>query len=217
MISANLAVVNFLPIPIVDGGLFTFVTLNDDIYVMRFQGSLSGSPVRPVVINSSLTSLSKAVEQLGGGVLTVAGTAVMSVRSGGYATPETNQVQLLTVDATGGTYVLSFHVNGAPFHTRPIPYNANAEQLRQAIQNAIAIGQTTDPNIRLYVAAKIDVTVDRYPSGNWYKDGNLDIYLLNFQGSLRRFNGGSGLDTLAVDGAGLAAGGTVPSGNAPTI
>jgi regulator of sigma E protease len=27
MISANLAVVNFLPIPIVDGGLFTFLVL----------------------------------------------------------------------------------------------------------------------------------------------------------------------------------------------
>src|SRR5438132_2807271 len=187
------------------------VTLNDDIYVMRFQGSLSGLPVRPPVVHPSLT---RALEQLGGGVATLVSTAamplaVMSTRAPGYATPETNQVQLLTVDATGGTYVLSFHVNGAPFQTRPIPYNANAEQLRQAIQNAIAIGQTTDPNIRLYLAAKIDVTVDRYPSGNWYKDRNLDIYLLNFQGSLRRFNGGSGLDTLAVDGTGLAAGGTV--------
>jgi len=187
------------------------VTLNDDIYVMRFQGSLSGLPVRPLVVHPSLT---RAVEQLGGGVATLVSTAamplaVMSTRAPGYATPETNQVQLLTVDATGGTYALSFRVNGVQFQTGPIPFNANAEQLRQAIQNAIAIGQTTDPNIRLYLAAKIDVTVDRYPSGNWYSGRNLDIYLLNFQGSLRRFNGGSGLDTLAVDGTGLAAGGTV--------
>src|SRR5207245_7805167 len=96
-------------------------------------------------------------------------------RAGGYATPETNQVQVLTVDATGGSYVLSFHdTNGALYTTAPIPYNANAEQLRQAIQNAIAIGQTIDPNIRLYLAAKVDMMVDRYPAGNWDSGKNLD-------------------------------------------
>jgi len=37
MISANLAVVNFLPIPIVDGGLFTFLVIE----------KLQGRPLSP--------------------------------------------------------------------------------------------------------------------------------------------------------------------------
>ena len=37
MISANLAVVNFLPIPIVDGGLFTFLILE----------KIKGKPLSP--------------------------------------------------------------------------------------------------------------------------------------------------------------------------
>src|SRR5205814_1050493 len=79
------------------------VALNDDIYVIRFQGTLSGSPVLPLVVHPSLTL---AVEQLGGAVTPGTASAVMTTRSGGYASPETNQVQVLTVDATGGSYVL---------------------------------------------------------------------------------------------------------------
>src|SRR5712691_3465996 len=44
----------------------------------------------------------------------------------------------------------------------------------------------------------MDVTVDRYPSGNWYVGKNLDLYVLNFQGNLRRFDRGLGLGTVVV-------------------
>ncbi|HYR17725.1 MAG TPA: hypothetical protein VEQ67_26435, partial [Mycobacterium sp.] len=175
------------------------VTRNDDIYTIRFQGSLSDTAVNQLAAHSSL--LSKKVELLGGAVRLDPGTAVVSTRPSGYTTPPTtNQVQLLTVDATAGSYRLSFHVNGVAFQTAPIPFNAGAEALRQAIQNAIAAGETTDANLQLYLRDAIDVTVDRYPSGNWYNDKHLDIYVLNFQGMLRKDTLGPGLDTVAVDG-----------------
>ena len=43
MISANLAVVNFLPIPIVDGGLFTFLILE----------KIKGKPLSPKFLNAA--------------------------------------------------------------------------------------------------------------------------------------------------------------------
>jgi Ca2+-binding RTX toxin-like protein len=188
------------------------VTKNDDVYVIRFQGSLSGVPVLPLVVHPSLQKL---VEPLGGDPLagpfgSTTGTAVITTRNPGFASPETNQVQLLTVDATAGSYVISFHVNGVPYQTRPIPYNAGAEALRQALQDAIAIGEEPlNPILREYLAAKVDVTVDRYPAGNWYPGHNISIYMLNFQGFLRRVGGGFGLDTLAVNAAGLTGSATV--------
>jgi len=105
-----------------------------------------------------------------------------------------NQIQILTVDATGGSYRLTFHVNGVTFQTDPIPYDAGAEQLRQIIQNAIAAGETNDPFLRAYLVDKLDVTVDRYPSG--YLAQN--IYVLHFQGELRRESFGPGLDTVTI-------------------
>ena len=52
--------------------------------------------------------------------------------------------------------------------------------------------------------------VDRYPSGNWYPGHNLDIYVLSFQGSLRRQDGGLGVDTISVDQTRGVAGVIVP-------
>ncbi|MFG0252215.1 MAG: site-2 protease family protein [Phycisphaerales bacterium JB038] len=43
MISVNLAVINFLPIPIVDGGVFLFLLIE----------KLKGSPVSPIVQNAA--------------------------------------------------------------------------------------------------------------------------------------------------------------------
>ena len=98
------------------------------------------------------SALTKTTENLGGGTTTTALPGTASWRRSrrarpASATPATNQVQLLTVDATSGTYVLSFHVGSIALHDAPIAYNASADQLRQAIQNAIAVGETTDPNI----------------------------------------------------------------------
>src|SRR5262249_39814809 len=44
---------------------------------------------------------------------------------------------------------------------------------------------------------------------NWYPGHNVDIYVLNFQGTLRKVNGGPGLDTLAVDTSLLGGAATV--------
>src|SRR5262249_19256204 len=70
-------------------------------------------------------------------------------------------------------------------------------------QDAVAIGQTTDNVLRQYLVDKVDVIVDRYPSGNWYPGQNLDIYVLTFQGTLRKINRGPGVDTVAVDATSL--------------
>jgi len=174
------------------------VSKNDEVYVIRFQGSLSDTVVLPLIPHS--VNLQKAVEQPGGGVGAGTASANLTVRAAGLNDPANNrnQVQVLTIDATSGSYELQFLVGGVTFTTAPIPYNVGAEQLRQTIQNAIAVGETGDPNLRLFVQDDVDVTVDRYPSGNWYPLHNLDIYVLNFQGLLRKFARGVGLNTIAI-------------------
>ncbi|HEX9549250.1 MAG TPA: hypothetical protein VF942_18055, partial [Acidimicrobiales bacterium] len=185
------------------------VSKNDGVYVLRFQGTLSDSAQIQLIATN--VSLQKGVEPLGGGtsaataVNTVAGSATVTTRANGTVAGQTNQVQVLTVNATAGSFVLTLHSSGHTFTTVPLPYNIGAEQLRQAMQNAIAIGQSLDPNVRLYLADAMDVTVDRYPSGYWQAGQNYDIYVLNFQGSLRKFNHGPGVDTMSVD-AGLLSG-----------
>ena len=186
------------------------VTKNDDVYVIRFQGTLSDAALLP--LTAGYSQLQKATANLGGTITTAVGQpsmATITTRTPGFSDPETNQVQLLTVDATSGTYVLSFHAGSTHFTTLPIAYNANAEQLRQAIQNAIAIGESTDPNARLFTADKVDVTVDLYSSA--YTNGavNNNIYVLNFQGELRKADGGVGVDTVTVDTAGLTGSATI--------
>jgi len=59
------------------------VTRNDDIYVIRFQGSLSDTRVAALVAHAG--NLRLAVEQLGGAVVTGAGTATISVRPAGLS------------------------------------------------------------------------------------------------------------------------------------
>src|SRR6185437_13320943 len=101
------------------------VTRNDDVYVISFQGSLSDKQLLPLTADYS--QLSKSTENLGGGTTTQTGLpsmATITTRAPGYSVAATNQVQILTVDATHGTYVLSFHVGAILFTTAPIPYNA---------------------------------------------------------------------------------------------
>ena len=85
-------------------------------------------------LTADYSQLTKSTENLGGGTTTQTGLASMATvttRSIGFADPATNQVQLLTVDASAGSYSLSFHVGPVLYTTAPIPYNANAEQLRR--------------------------------------------------------------------------------------
>ncbi|MDX6471351.1 MAG: large repetitive protein, partial [Gaiellaceae bacterium] len=174
------------------GAGYVVVARNDDVYVIRFQGSLGGLALKPLTPVSSLT---KVAESLGGAVGPAAPSATITTRDGtGSATPATNQVQVLAITATGGSYYLTFHVGSTEFTTDPIPYNASAEQVRQTIQNAIAVGETNDLNLRAYLVDKVDVIVDRYPSANL----GADVYVLSFQGELRKAAFGSGLDTVVV-------------------
>ena len=46
------------------------VSRNDDVYTIRFQGTLSNAPIQQLVANAQ-PSLQKRVEQLGGGVAIV--------------------------------------------------------------------------------------------------------------------------------------------------
>ena len=176
------------------------VTKTDDVYVIHFQGTLSDSILMP--LTAAAGALQKTTENLGGGTTTATGLpsmATITTRASGFGTPETNQVQLLTVSATGGTYTLTFKLGPTTFTTAPIPYNASAEQVRQAIQDAVAVGQTSDPNTRLYIVDKVDATVDLYPSA--YTNGTLNqnVYVINFQGELRKADGGLGVNTVTVD------------------
>ena len=168
------------------------VSRNDDVYTIRFQGTLSNAPIQQLVATATFQ---KRTEQLGGGVSIGVGTATVHTRNDVSDTPtQVDQIQILAVDATGGSYRLTFHVSGVTFQTDPIPYNAGAEQLRQIVQNAIAAGETNDPFLRAYLVDKLDVTVDRYPSG--YLAQN--IYVLHFQGELRREQFGPGVDTVTI-------------------
>src|SRR5262249_34794428 len=110
------------------------VARNDDVYVIRFQGALSDTAQRLLKTNLSATDpLVKTSEQLGGGLISVPGTATVSIRATGYANPADalNQVQVLTIDATAGTFKLSFNALGpnglnVAVTTRPLPYNIGA-------------------------------------------------------------------------------------------
>ncbi|MEX2645398.1 MAG: choice-of-anchor D domain-containing protein [Gaiellaceae bacterium] len=153
------------------------VTKNDDVYVIRFQGALSNSDVNQLTADGS--GLSKAVEQLGGAVTTGAGTASMSTRRSGGGTAAINNVQVLTVDATGGVYRLTFA--GGTLNSGDIPFDASAEVVRQALQDAIAQGD-------VFAELKFDVTVERYEN----------VYLIGFQGNFRSINDGPGIDFLVA-------------------
>ena len=177
------------------------VTQNDDTYTINFVGSLSDTALQTL---TTTTALFKSNENLGGGTTPIAGTAVVTARAPGSSDPEVNQVQLLHVTATSGTYELEFHIAGVPVITAPIAYNASAEQVRQTIQNAVAAVESSDPNVQAFLVDKLDVWVSQYPSAYL----NEDVYVLNFQGELRKEQFGPGVDTVAVVASTLNAGGT---------
>jgi Ca2+-binding RTX toxin-like protein len=161
------------------------VTKNDDVYVVRFQGSLSNTDVSP--LSADPAGLVKDVEALGGAVVAGTPTATFSTRRQGGQTDAINSVQVLTVNATAGVYRLSFA--GGTLLTTDIPFDASAEMLRQKIQDAIAMGNVFD-------ALKFDVTVERYEN----------VYLIGFQGNFRSLNDGPGIDFLVAHTTGVLTG-----------
>src|SRR5581483_4220145 len=121
----------------------------------------------------------------------------VGTRVDGTSDPQLNDEQVVTVNATGGSYRLALlHGMSQQFTTDPIAFDASAEVVRQTIQNAaaavIAPGNTFEPQL-------FDVTVDRYEN----------VYVIGFQGKLRQFNEGTGVDLLSVDASGLTGSATV--------
>jgi Ca2+-binding RTX toxin-like protein len=179
------------------------VSRNGTVYVIRFQGNLTNTDVPQIVATN--VDLQKRVEPsagdpsaaataataLAGDPTLVPGTATVTTRVQGTANPKLNDAQVLTVNATGGTFTLSL-LSGTPeqLTTRPLPFDASAEVIRQAIQDAaaaaVAPGDTFEPQ-------KFAVTVDKYGS----------VYVIAFQGRLRQVDGGPGVDLLKVNVAGL--------------
>jgi Ca2+-binding RTX toxin-like protein len=161
------------------------VTLNDDVYVIRFQGDLNNKNVDALVVSSN--KLTRTFEAPGGEVKSEDGTAVVGTRVQGVNTDHTaiNDLQMLTVNATGGSFTLSL-LDGK-ITTDPIPYDASADVLQDALQFKIAalFPKETDP--------KFDVVVSKY--------GN--TYFIDFQGRMRQVNDGNGVDLLEVDSTGL--------------
>src|SRR4029453_9127329 len=75
------------------------VTLNDDVYVLRFQGSLSDSRVHQLFASNGLIPLTKQVEQLGGTLGAGTASATVTMRYTGFADPLLNHPPHLRVHA----------------------------------------------------------------------------------------------------------------------
>jgi hypothetical protein len=159
------------------------VSRDDKDIVVRFQGNLANQAVAPLVATAQ-PDLLLGVEQAGGGVNLVPGTVTVSTRVAGTSATQLNDMQAVTVNATGGTYTLSL-LDGK-MKTAPIAYDASADAVQSALQAAYAV---------LYPAEQfqIDVTVNRYRN----------VYFIGFQGKLRRVNEGSAVDELQANTAGL--------------
>ncbi len=157
------------------------VTRNDDVWVIRFQGNLGNQAIAPLTVAAN--DLTLDVETGGGAVASGPGEIAVTARVDGTDTPAVNDMQVLTVHGSGGSYTLS--LLGGAVVTDPIAHEASAETVRDALQRALAGG---DP----FAALKFDVSVD--------KIGN--VYLVGFQGKLRQIADGPGVDLLQVGGDG---------------
>jgi len=158
------------------------VSKNDDVYVVRFQGNLTNTNVSQLVaVGDNLTRIVET-PVAGSGINTVEGSISVSTRMNGIAEPAVNDMQTVTVHATSGSYTLSI----LDFETDPIPFDASAEVVRNALQVALANGNTTEE-------LKFDVTVVKY--------GN--VYLIGFQGKRRMVSEGFGVNFLSANTSGV--------------
>ena len=168
------------------------VSKNDDVYVLRFQGTLTNRQVTPITVASS--TLARVIETADGTPLTTndtttnaaGSTALIQIfsREPGSPNPPIDDVQTLTINATGGTYTLALPGRGGA--TNPIPFDASAERVRSELQFAM------EANIN-----KTDVEVAKY--------GN--TYIIYFEGQLRDQNGGSPIPLLIANATNLTGGG----------
>jgi RTX calcium-binding nonapeptide repeat (4 copies) len=159
------------------------VTKNDDVYVIRFQGLLTNTNVPQITVNS--TSLQRVSEAADGSLVTTndalngSGQSTLvqiNTRTNGQAAIPINDVQTVTVNATGGFFALSLAGHGV--ETAPLRYDASAEEVRAALQFALE-GNTN----------KTDLEVSKYRN----------VYIIAFQGQLRDVNNGNPIPLLTVD------------------
>jgi len=118
------------------GGLVE-VARNDDVYVIRFVGLLSNADVAQLTVDAS--GLTRNDELPGGAVVTVQGLAETATRLDGITAQSQNEIQRLTIAATGGTFTLSFPNGDAENTTAALPYDATRAQLQLALEALPAI------------------------------------------------------------------------------
>jgi hypothetical protein len=178
------------------------VARNDDVYVIRFQGELTGTPVDLIAADDGMLIDGDGVSGAEGGEV----AATVTSRTDNDELRRLDDVQTVTVDATGGSYALtvSFMVPDASTTetddfvviertTDPIAYDASAATVRRALQVAVA-----DSVVEEF---KNDVWVSRF--------GN--AYVIGFQGKLRNIPidgvAGQGVGFLVADTTDLVGGG----------
>jgi hypothetical protein len=155
------------------------VTRNDDVYVLTFQGTLTDTDVPQVTADASQLTLVR--EAADGTPTNFTATASVFTRVNGQINPPINDVQAVTINATGGTFTLSLAGRGSA--TAALNYDASAEEVRAALQLALEGGNL----------GKTDLEVQRY--------GN--VYLIGFEGQLRDVSGGSPIPLLTANTSGL--------------
>jgi Ca2+-binding RTX toxin-like protein len=167
------------------------VTKNDDVYVIRFQGQLTSTNVELLQADASKLLDGQNIRGEDGGDV----MATVTTRSNDTDLRVRNDMQTLTVDATSGTYTLTveYRVFDAATNdfvpesrtTDPIPFDADADTVRRALQVAVA-----DSVVEEF---KNDISVS--------KVGN--VYVIGFQGKLRKLinegEAGQGVGFLKAD------------------
>jgi hypothetical protein len=152
----------------------------------------NGSRVFTIEFIRELSSTNFALLTVEEPALTGGGAVVSGVQDG-FDTGM-NDVQVLTVDATGGTYRLELFIPELEqtIVTLPIAYDASAEDVWRALQHALArslndLADNADMS-RVREAFKTDFTVVR--TG--------DTYLIGFQGKTRETDAGPGVALMKV-------------------
>jgi Ca2+-binding RTX toxin-like protein len=126
-------------------------------------------------------------------LITTGAASIAGLQNGGDT--GMNDVQVLTVDATAGSYRLQLEVPGLQdaLLTLPIEHDASAADVRQALQDALARELNDLPEgadlSRVREAFKNDFTVVKY--------GN--DYVIGFQGMTAQLGNGPGVGFLVVD------------------
>ena len=118
------------------GGLVE-VARNDDVYVIRFVGLLSNLNVAQLTVDGS--ELTRADELPGGAVTPMQGLAESATRLDGITSQNQNEVQRLTITATGGIFTLGFPDGDPDNVTEDLPNDVTRAQLQLALEALPAI------------------------------------------------------------------------------